>query len=347
MTEKPAKKTDREAVETDYSGLVEPKIGLAVGVGQGSVPSRITTSDLAGAFLSRLSPGTRKAYEYSLLRFGRWLGVGDDVAVVAARLCALNQVEGNQLLLQYAASMEGLSAATCNLRMQGLRSLLSLARILGLSTGWQPELKTHKVQKFRDTRGPGMEKVMALLAAEAGKNTCAAARNLALLRLNFDLALRRGSILQIDVEHLELKTRSVWVTTKGKSAPRLKELPDKTFAAIEAWLEKRGSSPGPLFVRIRRGDKIDLASRMTPDGYFRLLRELAAPLHQPGDRKVRPHGIRHTAITEATRASRTAGLGLEAVMAFSDHASVGTLSHYLDAEAGMQKRISAMLSTMG
>jgi integrase/recombinase XerC len=272
--------------------------------------------------------------------------LGDDVRVVAAKLCSLNQAEGNQLLIQYAGSMQGLSAATCNLRIQGIRSLMSLARILGLSSGWSPEIKTHRVGKYRDTRGPGREKILQLLATEAGKNTCAAARNLALLRLNFDLALRRASMLQIDVKHLELKTRSVWVTTKGNNAPGLKELPDKTFAAIEAWLAKRGSSPGPLFVRIRRGDKIDLAARMTADGYFRVLRELAAPLHQPGDRKIRPHGIRHSAITEAVSASRAAGLGLEAVMAFSDHASVATLSHYLDAEAGMQKRISTLISNM-
>lgn len=63
---------------------------------------------------------------------------------------------------------------------------------------------------------------------------------------------------------------------------------------------------------------------MTADGYFRVPRG--------------PHGIRHTAITEATHASRAAGLGLEAVMAFSDHASVATSSHYLDARSPSSSR---------
>jgi integrase len=62
-------------------------------------------------------------------------------------------------------------------------------------------------------------------------------------------------------------------------------------------------------------------------------------------RKVRPHGIRHTAITAATRAARAAHLGLEAVMAFSDHQNVQTLKFYLDEEDGLQRQVSQMVAS--
>lgn len=304
----------------------------------------VTANGLAATFAGRLTPETKKAYLYSLNSFGKWLGTGDDLAATAARLCAMSAGQGNLALMQYAeAEFKGLSPSTKNSRLQGVRSLLRLARILGLAN-WEPEMRREKVEKLKDTRGPGREKVIQLIDTEAAKITATAARNLALLRLNYDLALRRESILRIDVEHWERKTRSIWVTTKGRVEARLKGLPEQTSAAIEKWMEFRGDRPGAMFVRIRRGDKIERSARLSSDGYYRVLRELAGVLHEEGDRPVRPHGIRHSAITNACRIARNAGLGLEAVMAFSDHASVATLSHYLDAEEGLQKRVAQMLA---
>jgi len=48
------------------------------------------------------------------------------------------------------------------------------------------------------------------------------------------------------------------------------------------------------------------------------------------ERRVRPHGIRHTAITKASRLMKTANLGLPALQAFSNHRSPATLGRYID-----------------
>ncbi len=48
------------------------------------------------------------------------------------------------------------------------------------------------------------------------------------------------------------------------------------------------------------------------------------------ERRVRPHGIRHTAIAKASRLMKTANLGLPALQAFSNHRSPATLGRYID-----------------
>jgi len=48
--------------------------------------------------------------------------------------------------------------------------------------------------------------------------------------------------------------------------------------------------------------------------------------------------------TAATRAARVAHLGLEAVMAFSDHQNVQTLKFYVDEEDGQQRQVSQLVA---
>ena len=335
-------KTKLQSKEKDLvllSNSAETNVGPA-----GRRVTRVTPVTLAGTFFGQLTLETRKQYSYSLRSFGEWLGTGDDVALTAARLCEMSEGEGNITLMQYCeAKFAKLRPSTQNGRLQGVRSLMRLACMVGLAT-WKPGIPRKKVEKMRDTRGPGREKVIQLIAAESEKKTRAGARNVALIRLNYDLALRRTSILSIDLKDWERKSRCIWVTTKGRVEPRRKDLPDATQAALERWVEIRGNHPGPLFCRIRRGDKLEVLSRLSADGYYRVLKTLACSIHVAGDRPVKPHGIRHSAITQAAKVARTNNLGLAAVMAFSDHANVATLSHYLDAEDQIQKRISELVA---
>lgn len=316
---------------------------------------RVTPKNMAEAFMGSLTPETKRLYMYSLNQFGTWFGTGDNVNSTAARLCSLSAGEANLTMMRYnehvrkltrparagEAAPLPLSPATRNGRMAGVKSLLKLARTLGLIT-WALEVPRIKAEKYKDTRGPGREVIQKLIDAESAKTTAPAARNLAIIRLNYDLGLRRGTIVRIDVADWERETASIWVKPKGKLERRRKDLSPQAQAAIERWMKFRGSAPGPMFVRIRSGDTIMVEERLSGDGYFRILRELGDEVG--ATKKVRPHGIRHTAVTQATRVARSAGLGLEAVMAFSDHANVATLSHYLDVEAGAQKKITQILA---
>ena len=65
----------------------------------------------------------------------------------------------------------------------------------------------------------------------------------------------------------------------------------------------------------------------------------------PGiERRVRPHGIRHTAITKASRLIKTANLGLPALQAFSNRRSPATLGRYIDPDSEAAYSLAELVS---
>ena len=91
------------------------------------------------------------------------------------------------------------------------------------------------------------------------------------------------------------------------------------------WLAARGTEAGPLFTNFDRAGK---GRRLTGVSLYRIVRGLG---EQHGV-KVRPHGLRHTAITEACKAAQANGFGLEEVLDFSRHSrkSIAVLMIYRD-----------------
>ena len=69
-------------------------------------------------------------------------------------------------------------------------------------------------------------------------------------------------------------------------------LPEPTKAALKAWLQVRGTEDGPLFVNFDRAGK---GERLTGSAVYFIVRELGTK----AGLSVRPHGLRHLAITSA------------------------------------------------
>jgi integrase/recombinase XerC len=80
--------------------------------------------------------------------------------------------------------------------------------------------------------------------------------------------------------------------------------------------------------------------RLTGNGLFKIVRGLG----QKNGLKVRPHGLRHTAITEACKAAQANGMDLEEVMDFSRHKNVKTLMVYRDRERNVQGRLASLVA---
>jgi integrase len=307
---------------------------------EATLPQTIVTPvSLVQAFVGTLKPATHRSYLYSLEALRSWAGFRD-VPELATRLCRMSGAEANILIFQYVETLAGRTPSTVNARLQGLRSFVKLGRALGV-INWTLEVPQARVERYKDTRGPGIQIVRQLIGLAAADQTAAGIRNHALLRLLNDLALRRASIASLDLEHWERDRKALWVLTKGRYERRKKDLPHATHDALERWVQVRGLAPGPLFVRIRHGHHAT-NERLRADGIYRVVVALGEQIKSP--RKVRPHGIRHTAISSATRAARAAHLGLEAVLAFSDHQNVQTLKFYLDEEDGLQRQISELVA---
>lgn len=277
-------------------------------------------AELLEAFMARRSATTRKAYETDLQDFSRYMESGSIPATVWA-LISDGPGRANSLALHYRGSMvaAGKSPATVNRRLSSLRSVVTMARTLGL-VSWTLEVGNERVNAYRDTRGPGRHGVRALLDAVEG-NGPKALRDRAIIRMMYDLALRRGEIVTLRLEDVDLIGKRVWVKGKGRNGEReALTLPDKTAAILGEWIQVRGKNPGPLFINFDHARKG--AGALTGSALWFIVRTLG----EKAELRTRPHGIRHAAITEALDRTRDP----RAVQRFSRHRDLATVLRYDD-----------------
>jgi integrase/recombinase XerC len=307
-------------------------------------PARVVSGDgprdprrLVAAWLEGRSERTREAYASDLEDFRRFIGAEDGSAAAAA-LLSNRAGAANELVLAYRTAMtgRGLASATINRRLAALRSLVDLANLLG-TVEWSLGIKNVRHERRKDTAGPGETGVRALLEELRGRAGDKGVRDRAMFRLLLDLGLRRFEVVGLDVEHLDLAGARVAVLRKGKKERRPLELPPKCVAALAAWLEVRGTEPGPLFTGFARGK----GRRLDGDGLYRMVRELGTAAGVLG---LRTHKIRHSAITACRKRAHEAGIPLEEVLDFSGHADVRTLQVYLDRDKSRQGELAALVS---
>ena len=90
---------------------------------------------------------------------------------------------------------------------------------------------------------------------------------------------------------------------------------------LAAWLELRGTNPGPLFCRISRGGALRVGRSLTSEAVRPLLRRRA---RSAGLVAISPHDLRRTYAGDLL----DAGAGLPAVQQLLGHASPATTSRY-------------------
>jgi integrase/recombinase XerC len=292
---------------------------------------------LVDEWLSGRSPRTAEAYAQDLEDFRRFVGADTGTAAAEA-LLSRGAGPANALALAYRTHLldRNLAPNTVNRRLAAIRSLVSLAQLVG-RVEWTLRVRNVRVELRRGTKGPNEAGIRALLAELGGRRGPKAARDLALFRLLLDLGLRRFEVARLDLAHLDLEGGRVSVLRKGKRERIWLEVPPKTAAALAAWLKVRGRAPGPLFTAFRR----EGAPRLTEDGLYRMVRELGTAAGVLG---LRTHKIRHSAVTCARRLAHEAGIQLEEVLDFSGHADVKTLQIYLDREKSRQGEIAGLVA---
>lgn len=305
-----------------------------------AAPSPILATHTAGllaAFYSSLSPNTLEAYRRDLGDFTAHLGAVN-VEAAARLLVAGTLGEANALALAYRSAMiqAGRSPATINRRLSAVRSLVALARTLGF-VPWVIEVKNVRSESYRDTRGPQVGGVEALLAAAKRQEALKAARDAAMVRLMFDMALRRGEVVALDLADIDVAGRRAWVLGKGRREKVPLTLPDQTLAATVSWISVRGAEAGPLFVNLDCTGKGAADRRLTGQGLWTVIKALG----RAASIDVRPHGLRHASITTALDLTRG---DVRVVQKHSRHSSVAVLMRYDDNRADMAGVVAAMVA---
>jgi len=151
----------------------------------------------------------------------------------------------------------------------------------------------------------------------------------------FDMGLRRGEVVALDLEDIDLEERKAAVIGKGQREATPLTIPTKTAQAIAAWIAHRGSQPGPLFTNLDRAGK---GSRLTGRSVGRIVTALG---ERNGTATVRPHGLRHSAITHVL--DQTNG-NMRAARKFSRHAKIETLGVYDDNREDIGGELAAIVS---
>jgi integrase/recombinase XerC len=298
-----------------------------------SVPA-VVEVDVVAAFLSGRNLLTIRAYRADLEDFATFVGVST-VEEAAEMLLGSRQGDANALALAWRTALvdRKLAAATVNRRLAALRSLVKLGRRLG-RVPWTLDVDNLQAQAYRDTRGPGRVGFMAMLGRLADRTDAKAVRDRAIFRLLFNLGLRRAEVVSLDLEHVDLAAPSLSILGKGRTARELLTLPAVLVRALADWIAIRGSAPGPLFHGVHRGST---GARLTSCGLYRTVVETG----RAAGVKVRPHGLRHAAITEVLTLNNG---NFRAAAKFSRHRSINILAVYDDAREDMAGAMAKLLA---
>ena len=291
--------------------------------------------DLLASFFGKYGPRTREAYLAGLRDFARHLGA-PDVPTAARWLLACSHGQANHAALRYQTALKarGLAPATVNLRLTAVRALVALAQRLG-TIPWSISLDSLPVERYRETAGPGLPAVRAVLSELAARPGIKARRDLAMIRLMADCALRREEVRSLDFEHLRLDVPEILILGKGRLQRERITLPAPTAAALLAWLAVRPEVPGCRAVFVNLAPRCE-PGRLTGRGIHAVVRAVFA---RSGVRTW-PHALRHTSITAAC----DMGLPDRDVQKFSRHKNVNIIGIYNDNREDKQGSIAALVA---
>lgn len=306
-----------------------------------AILASIEADELIAAFLSGKSPKTIEAYKRDLEDFRQFLDARDMDHV--ARIFLSNSLHrANHLALKYKTYLveeRKLQPTTVNRKLASVRSLTDMAYTLGM-VNWKVRIKNQKVESnSRDTKGPGKSGVQKL-QEEVGKRTDPKGlRDQALLHILYDLALRRSEVVGLDLDDVDLEQGTLRILGKGRLQKETLSIPTRTRKVLKEWIDLRGNQEGPLFVNFHHDGTVN-GKRLTADGLYYVVKHLGKKTGQ----KVRPHGLRHTSISEAVRRTQAIGMDVTKVLKFSRHKNLNTLQVYIDGVEGAQGEIAELVA---
>lgn len=146
-----------------------------------------------------------------------------------------------------------------------------------------------------------------------------AMRDAAVIALVYGAGLRRHEAAGLLLSDVSLKDGSVKVLGKGNKE-RINALHDRNLDIISVWLDERGMTPGPLFLRARKGNRLvnePISGQTIYDIIIRRYKEA-------GLKRLTPHDLRRTFATKLLENGEDVFL----VQDLMGHSSVETTKNY-------------------
>lgn len=297
--------------------------------------------DVLRHFLNGRNPRTLEAYRRDLAQFAKWLEASSTEHAVSAFLASGSQ-QAHATALVWLASMARLAPATRARRLAALRSLVDLAGQLGV-VPWSLRLRGPKVTKYRDTRGPSIEQLQKVLAACG--DDMEGRRNRALVVIIAVLGLRRLEASLLTVGDYDRVGRRIRVFGKGRDGQgEWLTLPPEVADELDLWLcFSRGfgcdESSGEIDPSTALFFSLDGPGRdpLTPGGVYFIVRELGERVKV----RLRPHGLRHAAITTVLDESKG---NTRMAQSFGRHADPRVTGRYDDNRRDLAGEAAGMVA---
>lgn len=310
-------------------------------------PAPFVRQALVQHFLEGLDPKTRAEYGRALTGFAAFAAQAYELPPTvkpAEWFLTLDGGQANEVALRWRTYLQHdchYAPKTVNQRLSALRSLVKLAKITG-RVGWTLDVKNLPAGKLRDTRGPGHDGYKRLLAVNREKNgdSPIGRRNEALLRLLFELALRKDSVLSLRRVDVDLERSEIRPLFKRRgrhdSNREARTLPGPTRAALAAWLEVNPLTheADPVFISL---DRAQYATKLSPKGAWEIVKKLG----EAAGIKAYPHALRHASCTHAL--DKTNG-DVRKVQKFMGHASPATTMIYDDARQDHAGEVASLIA---
>ena len=285
----------------------------------------------AAVLNSLTSKSGQRSYDHAITDFVEWY-------------CSEPRLAFNRtVVLRYRIYLEQKQYAptTINLRLAAVRRVAYEAADSGLLS---PELAAG-IRRVKGVRRIGI-RVGNWLTAEQGKRLLAAAesdslrskRNYAILAMLIGCGLRRGELLALRVDAIQLREEHWVIADLMGKAGHIRTIPIPAWVkvAVDVWKEASGITEGALFRSINKAGKV-WGNGMTPKVLWEVVREGAS---RAGIEKLAPHDLRRT----CARLCHLAGGELDQIQFLLGHVSIQTTERYLGCK---QKLRDAVNDRMG
>jgi len=220
------------------------------------------------------------------------------------------------------ALQEAFSPATVNLALSALRGVLKEAWRLGLMDAEALQRATDLAPVKGSTLPAGRSLPTRELLRVFGTcdDTPRGRRDEAILTV-MRAGLRRSEIVALDLDDYDGDRQTVTVRHGKGNKDRIVGLNTGAAPSLAAWLDVRGSDPGPLFYPSNGRGRDLVPRRMSAQAVYDLCRSRAK---KAGTKRFSPHDLRRTFVGDMM----DAGADIVSVQKLAGHASPSTTARY-------------------
>ena len=269
-------------------------------------------------YLARLGPGSRRTMAQALSRIADLLGQHPETCPWASLRYEHTQAVRARLQETYAP-------AGVNKMLAALRGVLKEAWRLGQMDAETyhraSDLPSIRAERLPTGRALSKRELQKLFRACAKDEAPAGRRDAAAVALLYGAGLRRSELVGLDVTDYNRETTELRVRRGKGRKDRLGYATDGAKAALEAWLDERGSETGPLFWPADGRGRALVNRRMSDQAVLLMLRKRAT---QANVAPFTPHDLRRTFIGDLL----DAGADMSVVQQLAGHSSIATTARY-------------------